>query len=152
MGVRAWVESASPEDVRRWLAGPDVWLDDQPSHRQLDLDRDWDAVHYLLTGSAKPGRGPLAFLARGGQAVEGGANQRLFRPAAVRRIHAALSALPLGVCRRRFDPRVMADRDVYLGSWDVDSAGLLFERVKGLKAFVRRASAGGHCLVVGDTA
>jgi len=62
MRVNAWVATASLEDVRRWLAGPDLWLDEQPSSRQLSLDRDWDALHYLLPGSARPGRGPLAFL------------------------------------------------------------------------------------------
>ena len=121
MGVQAWVESASLDDVRRWLTGSEAWLDDQTSHCQLHLDRDWDALHYLFTGSARPGRGPLSFLARGGQAVEGGANERLFRPAAVRRIDAALSALSLRVCRQRFHPLAMVDRDVYLGSWDVDA-------------------------------
>jgi len=46
----------------------------------------------------------------------------------------------------------MVEAGVYLGSWDVDSEGILFVLVKDLKALVRRASRAGHCLVVGDDA
>jgi hypothetical protein len=82
-----------------------------------------------------------------------GANQRLFRPAAVRLIHAALSALSMKVCRQRFRVMAVDDADdVYPGSWEGTDPGLLFDLIKELKALVRNAAKRGHCLVYSDDA
>jgi hypothetical protein len=153
VSVNVQIATASPEDLKRYLEEDEVYLDDLPSARTVNLRRDWDALHYLLTGSLAEGRGPLAFIKHGGEDVNMGANQRLFRPASVRRIHAALSALSMKVCRQRF--RVMAvdeADDVYPGTWEDNDPGLLFDFIKELKALVRDAARRGHCLLYSDDA
>jgi hypothetical protein len=75
MSINVILSTLSPEDFQRWFKEQDVYLDDLPSVRQLKLYRDWDGLHYLLTGSTK-GRGPLAFLSSGGKDVNRGANSR----------------------------------------------------------------------------
>lgn len=153
MSVNVRISVASPEDVQRYLRDDGVYLDDLPSARTVNLRRDWDALHYLLTGSLAEGRGPLAFIKHGGEDVNMGANQRLFRPAAVRRIHARLSALSMKVCRQRFRAMVLDEADdVYPGSWEGTDSGLLFELIKELKALVRDAARRGHCLIYSDDA
>jgi hypothetical protein len=153
VSVNVCISVASPEDVRRSLREDEVYLDDLPSVRTVNLRRDWDALHYLLTGSLAEGRGPLAFIKHGGEDINRGANQRLFRPAAVHRIHTALSALSMKVCRQRFRTMVLDDADdVYPGSWEGTDPGLLFELIKELKALVRGAARRGHCLVYSDDA
>src|SRR5262249_43728360 len=102
VSVNVRVSTLSSEGARPGVRGEEVYLDDLPSAGTLDLERDWDALHSLLTGSTATGRGPLAFLKTGGHDVNRGANQRLFRPAGVLRIHIALLALPMAVCRRRY--------------------------------------------------
>ena len=143
---------ASPKDIRLWLR-KDADFSDLPSFRELNLDRDWDALHYLLTGSEKPGRGPLAFLSTGGQEIQRGANDRLFRPSRVRQIHAALAALPMAVVRRRFKPRRMEEAGVYRGTWDHDPPyeGELFYLVNELSCFVAQG-AGREIMVYKDDA
>jgi hypothetical protein len=155
MSVHVSIQSASPEDVRRWLRDEeDLFLSDLPSFRELQLERDWDAIHYLLTGSVEPVRGSLSFLKSGGKDVNQGGNERLFRPPAVRRIHTALSGLSMKVCRQRFKPKKMEELEIYLGSWDFDppNEGILFDLIKDLKSFVRQANNQGDCLVYSDDA
>ena len=153
MSIHVRLQSASPEDIRRWLQR-DADLTELPSFHELNLDRDWDALHYLLTGSEKPGRGPLAFLSTGGQEVQRGANERLFRPSRVRQIHTALARLPITEVRRRFKPVMMEEKGVYRGTWDHDPPyeGALFDLVKELKVFLRRAGEQGEWLVYADDA
>jgi hypothetical protein len=152
MSVNVRIATLSPADLRRYLREPETYLTDLPSAREINLRRDWDALHDLLTGSLAEGRGPLAFIKAGGRDVNMGANQRLFRPGAVRRIHEALSALPMTLCRRRFKAMLRDEDDVYPGTWDEDDPGALFEWVKELKSLVRRAAKEGDCLIYADDA
>ena len=61
-------------------------------------------------------------------------------------------SLPIAVCRKRFKDVVRDDDDVYPGSWEGDSEGLLFYWVKELKTMMRRAARQGHCLIYADDA
>lgn len=153
MSIHVYVRSASPADIRQWL-DRDEDRENLPSFRELSLGRDWDALHFLLTGSVSGGRGPRAFLKSGGLFVQRGGNDRLFRPFMVRRIHAALTALRMPLIRPRFKPHKMEKAGVYLGSWDYDPPheGELFDLVKELKAFVRGASSRGDWLTYADDA
>ncbi len=154
MSIHVRLQTAAPEDIRRWLREDDVDLSELPSFHELNLDRDWDALHYLITGSEKPGRGPLAFLSTGGQEVQRGANQRLFRPSRVKQIHAALALLPMTLVRKRFKPKLMEEKGVYRGTWDHDPPyeGELYYLIGELKAFLGRASKQGEWLVYADDA
>ncbi|WP_155391668.1 DUF1877 family protein [Catellatospora paridis] len=83
---------------------------------ELDLDKSWHGVHYLLTGTAwdiSQGAGEAVL---GGEEIgeDGGYGPaRLFTPEAVRAVAAALDALDLDALRARFDPRAMAALDIY---------------------------------------
>lgn len=155
MSIHVSIRTASPDDIRAWLDSDEfVDLSDLPSCRVLPLDRDWDALHYLLTGSVSSGRGPAAFLKTGGLFVQQGGNDRLFRPFMVGRIAEALMAMPMPLIRSRFNPERMEKVGVYLGSWDYDPPheGVLFDVVRQLKVFVRQASKRGDWLTYSDDA
>jgi hypothetical protein len=155
VSVHVWVRTAAPDDIKQWLQADEfIDISELPSVREMALGRDWDALHFLLTGSVSAGRGPVAFLKSGGQFVQKGGNDRLFRPFMVRRIHAALTALPMSLIRQRFNPHKMANADVYLGSWDHSppDEGELFDLVKELKSLVRSASNRGDWLAYADDA
>jgi hypothetical protein len=152
MSVNIQISTVSLEDVQHWLRNDEVYFDDLPSVQTVDLERDWDALHYLLTGSVAPGRGSIAFIKHGGQDVNHGANERLFHPASVRRIHIALSKLPLKLCRQRFRRFARDEDDIYPGTWEVGEPGLLFDLIKDLKTLIHKAARRGDCLVYSDDA
>jgi hypothetical protein len=43
--------------------------DERTAHAELDGDKAWHGIHFLLTGTAGEGTPPLDFIVRGGQEV-----------------------------------------------------------------------------------
>ena len=121
MGMRLYLRRV--EDVPAlWekVADPDEFYDflNEPEAGDLvDLDKAWQAIHFLLTGSAWEGSGPLTFLLHAGSPIGedfGYGPTRLASPIEVRAFRDALAALDDSELQRRYDPAAMAAEDVYI--------------------------------------
>jgi hypothetical protein len=91
------------------------------SGHSVELEKAWHGLHYLLTGTASEGHTLLGFLIEGGQPLgddDGFGPPRLFYPAEVAQIHAALSAISDEQFWSRFDADVMTEKGIYPGVWD----------------------------------
>ena len=79
--------------------------------KEIDVDKSWHGMHYLLTGSAEGGTPPLDFLLEGGQTVGdedvGYGPARVFTAAETRSIAAAVAAISDEELRARYDPSAM---------------------------------------------
>lgn len=85
----------------------------------LSLDKDWQGIHFLLTGSGTGGKWPCNFLMCGGQTVAGTEDQyRVFTPGQVKQIAAALTNISKEEFIKRFDPAAMMKEDIYPNVWD----------------------------------
>ena len=113
-----------------------------------DLDKAWQGIHYLLTGTAWEGREPLNFLLAGGRPVGdidvGYGPARVFSAAETRAAHDALAQLDDGELRRRFDPAEMMSKEIYPEIWDRppeedDTIEYLMEYVGILREFLAQA-------------
>ena len=112
---------------------------------EIDLDKAWHGLHFLLTRSAWEDDEPLCYLIAGGQPVgdedvEYGP-ARVLRPKEVAQLDAALAAISLDEFRRRFDPTAMMAQQIYPEIWDRDpreddTLGYLAEYFDMLKSFV----------------
>src|SRR5262245_36837129 len=94
-----------PAAVDRLLYGDLDDLDAEMPEPELDLDKSWHGIHYLLTGTAwEIGEGAGAAILGGDEVGEDGGYgpARLVRPEAVRAVAAALSALDVETLRSRF--------------------------------------------------
>lgn len=94
--------------------------DDDLPDQELDLDKSWHGIHYLLTGTAWAGvHGAGAALFGGDEIGEdnGYGPARLLRPEAVRAVAAALDPLDIETLRTRFDPAAMTAADIYPNIW-----------------------------------
>jgi hypothetical protein len=78
--ISAFLED--PEQVRDFLFGDE-------EKRELDIEKSWHAIHFLLNGDAQHGKPPLDFICAGGSEV-GDEDVRAFTSAQVREIEAAL--------------------------------------------------------------
>lgn len=116
---------------------------------ELDLDKAWHGIHFLLTGSAWEGDEPLCYLIAGGQEVGdedvGYGPARVLRPKEVAQFDAALAAISLDDFRRRFDPTAMMAQQIYPEIWDRDpreddTLGYLAEYFDMLKTIVRNSA------------
>lgn len=117
--------------------------------RIIDVDKAWQGLHYLLTGTAEGGEHPHNFLVVGGRGVAdvevGYGPARTFTAVETAEIHAALSALSEETLRSRFAPRAMMDTHIYPEIWDRDPAdddtlGYLMDNLPALREFLSSAA------------
>ena len=136
--------------------GADRW---QPTSggEELDLDKSWHGIHFLLTGTAYEGEPPLDFIVRGGVEIDdadvGIGPARALKSDDVRAVADAIERLPPDELRERFDPKRMLEEGIYPDIWDRDPAeddtlGYLIEHYAELRAFVRRAADRGAGLII----
>jgi hypothetical protein len=135
---------------------PDLQLADG-ERNEADLDKAWHGIHYLLTGSDWGGDPPLNFLVAGGLPVGdvdvGYGPARVFRSSEVARIRDALCAIQPDDLRRRYNPGVMMEQDIYPSIWDRDpkdddALGYLLEHFAVLQRFVSDAASKGLGIVI----
>lgn len=163
------LRSLSDADVARLLAEPSLvsdYLDPEDDQSageadfgpfaDLDIDKAWHGIHFLLSGSAWEGEMPAGFLVIGGQTVGdvdvGYGPARAFMSEQVRQIAAALAAVDEKELRRRFDPTAMTEAEIYPTIWDSaeedDTLGYLAAHYDALRSFVADAAERGVGLLV----
>jgi hypothetical protein len=121
---------------------------------ELDVDKAWHGLHFLITGSAWEGPFPLNFMVAGGEEVGddlGYGPARGLTSADVQTIDAALQALAPDELGQRFDAERMTELQIYPDGWSHDPDGereYLLDFYRDLRAFVRRTAEQGHALLV----
>ncbi len=155
----------SEADLRRLLEEPDQIADYLYEDAQegfgpfvdLEIDRAWHGLHYLLTGTAWEGQAPLNFIVQGGREIGetdvGYGPARGFTADEVRAIAQALARIDVQTLRARFNPQAMMTADIYPNSWDRpaaedDTLGYLVEYYEQLRPFISEAAAAGEALLV----
>lgn len=123
---------------------------------ELDLEKAWHGLHFLLTGMADGGTEPACFLLDGGEELGGDDDDvhvRLLRPAQVRAFADHLAALTPDELTRRFDPARMTKLRIYPEIWqrseeEDEPRRFLLDAFGELRDFVGTAAAAGDVLVV----
>jgi Domain of unknown function (DUF1877) len=121
---------------------------------ELDVDKAWHGLHFLLTGSAWEGSFPLNFIVAGGVEVGddlGYGPARGLTSSEVLKIDAALEPLTADDLGQRFDAQRMTELQVYPFGWSDDPEGeraYLLEFFADLRAFVHRTAERGYALLV----
>ena len=144
---------ANPEGVEQLLYAS-FFGGSSNGHDELEIDKSWHGLHFLLTGSAEEGSPPLNFILAGGEEVGddlGYGPARAFRSNEVLVVDAALEPLTAQELRGRFDAERMTELQIYPFGWSDDPDGeleYLLEFYGELRAFVRRTAGCGHGLLV----
>ena len=121
---------------------------------ELDVDKAWHGLHFLLTGTAWGGSFPLSFIVAGGEEVGddlGYGPARGLTSADVRTVDAALQPLAPDKLGQRFDAERMTELQIYPDGWSHDPEGereYLLDFYADLRAFVHRTAEQGHALLV----
>ena len=114
----------------------------------VDLDKAWHGIHYLLTGTVWEGGEPLNFLVSGGRSVGdidvGYGPARVLSAAETRAAHEALTQISDDDLRGRFDPGDMTSKEIYPEIWDRppeedDTLSYLLGHVSTLREFLAQA-------------
>jgi len=127
-----------------WTAAPPEPSESHDPNRPFDVDKQWHAIHYLLTGSPDPVDGPLGIIM--GEFEDIGEDQGygpswFIPPEAIKASHEALRALSDDELRERYDPAAMVRDNVYiagaLAEEGAEGLDFLLEDLQRLRAFVR---------------
>lgn len=141
---------ANPEGIADFLYAEGADLDDED---QLDIDKTWHAIHYLLTGSTWGGEGPLANAVLGGLPLGeedvGYGPARFIRSSQVAETSQALQAISSEQLWSRFDAKAMRKEQIYPdfegGDEDREYVCTYFE---DLKKFYATAAANGDAMIL----
>jgi len=113
----------------------------------LDLDKSWHLIHFLLTGTAWGGDGPLAAAILGGEALEatdaGYGPFRYLLPGDVKAVSAALDEVEADRLWANFDADEVTAADIYASPWDggEEEQQYVAQNFNDLKRFYREAAA-----------
>lgn len=151
----------TPDQLKALQAEPDgvealIYAEDGPDpDRQLDVDKAWHAIHFLLTGSTWEGDAPYALAVLGGTEIGedvGYGPARYLLPAQVADIASALAGTSAQELGGRFDPDAMDAAEIYPQIWrdddPADALGYVLENYKALVAFYQSAAARGDALLL----
>lgn len=122
---------------------------------ELDLEKAWHGLHFLLTGTADGGTEPACYLLDGGEWLgdEDDVHARLLQPVQVRAFAEHLASLTSDELIRRFDPERMTKLRIYPEIWQRSENEdapheYLLTAFGELRDFVGAAAAAGDTLVV----
>jgi len=164
MGMIAGFRRLGDADLTRLRDEPELIIDylgeEEPEgfgpFAELDVDKAWHAIHFLLTGTAWEGEPPLNFIASGGTEMGddlGYGPARGLTSAETRTLAKALEALPVESLMQRFSPAALTEAEIYPEIWDRpakedDTRGYVAEYYEQLRTFILDAAADGEALLI----
>ncbi len=152
-----------PAELDGFLADPGLADAERCTRGEVDLDKTWAGIHFLVTGQPEPGTGggagntPLDWALGGSEAaLEGTPYQVAPRVVGAQQVIAvagALKGIDAAELRGRFDPQALERAGVYPDRlWRrADAAGDLFERFAELVWFYKLAASRGQAVLVCTT-
>ncbi|MEU5908782.1 YfbM family protein [Micromonospora sp. NPDC047467] len=148
----------SAEELAAVLADPEkVGTLFQGGPDELDLDKAWHGLHYLLTGDTYEIRGDVGPAILGGDPIGpdlGMGPARLLTSDVVRAVAAALGTLDEATLRDRYDPAALSDAEIYPHIWDDgddEFDNYLLPHFTALRDFYRTAAERGEAVLLAVT-
>lgn len=150
MSMICCLREADDSEIQRLLQEPEqinAFLEEELN--EIDLDKAWHGLHFLLTGSQWEGKEPLCYLVAGGKTIGdidvGYGPARALTSKQVANFNIALSGISSDKLRQRYDPRALKKAEIYPEIWDSDAGeddalGYLVEMFEDLKAFVEKTA------------
>ena len=153
-----WLLKLSPVTVEEVdptaVPPPGATLDPDPNI--CDLDKAWQGLHFLFTGTAWEGEEPACYLVRGGEELDGAdgySSVRALTPGEVRSFASFLGSLSKEELTRRYDPARMMALEIYPEIWnrkgeERSPQDYLLASFDELRPFVIEAARAGDAAIV----
>lgn len=109
----------------------------------LSLQKEWHALHYLLTGTVWEAKGTIGQTLLGGQEIGedlGYGPVRYLTPEEVQDVNEALSGITEADIKANFDPQKMTAMEIYPGHWEEDYIEFLLNTFKAVVHYYMEAA------------
>ncbi|MCG8686362.1 MAG: YfbM family protein [Desulfobacterales bacterium] len=123
--------------------------------KEIDVDKAWHGIHYLLTGKVWDASGPEAFIVSGGIEIGdvdvGYGPSRAFKSKEVKKIARRLRDIEKNKLIESCDKNNFSENEIYPEIWDEEPEscfGYILEHFEALKHFVSEAAEDGKALIV----
>ena len=143
---------ANADSLEKFLG--DHFESEEPTNI-VDVGKSWHCIHFMLTGDATGGEGPLAWAVLGGEETgedAGYGPARILRPGQVKEVSSALSSIDRADFSSRYNPAAMKAADVYLSDMCVrdgdEALDYIVENYLALADFYRDAAERGDGAVL----
>jgi len=173
MGISASYRRITPEKFLEIQKNPEIAesffypdYDEDYDHffppdddRYFDLDKDWHALHFLLTGESSldetKASAPYCYVVMGGTPTQFEASYgfvRYLTPEEVKAVAELLNTISVDELRQRFDPAAFNALEIYPnpspGGWDEEELEGLFEKYPELVKFFQNAAQDGDIVLL----
>jgi hypothetical protein len=158
MSMVCCLREISDSDIQSLLKDPEQILELlEDDEDEIDLDKAWHGIHFLMTGAAWEGAEPLCYLVSGGHAVGdvdvGYGPARALTSKQVASFDTALSGITADELGKRFDPQAMAKAEIYPEIWgrhseEEDNLAYLLDYFDEMKIFVAKTREQGKGMLV----
>jgi hypothetical protein len=157
IGNYVWVKPGQLDKLINGPGGVPEFLDSEfDSDNYLNIDKSWEELHYLLTGSAYEGEPPLSYVVLGGKEL-GSADEneypygqpRYITPEQVQEANQALQELDMDKLRRRYNAAPGQD-EAYVelsGDDDDELPEDILYFLNEITAFFKKAAESGEAIV-----
>lgn len=122
---------------------------------ELDVDKAWHGIHFILAGKPWEGDAPLNFVVSGGKEIGdidvGYGPARAFSSTQVKEINAALQSLSDEEIKTKCDPVIFKESEIYPEIWDESDEecfGYVLSYLNDLKEFISKVAESNKGLVV----
>ena len=125
-----------------------------PVDRYLEVDKTWQAIHFLLTGDPWAGGPPFANAVLGGEELsdedQGYGPARFLVPEEVAAVAAALATVPVEELLARYDADSLNAAEVYPGGWTggPEDRAFIGEHYASLRELFANAAANGDGMIL----
>ncbi|MCQ4088608.1 YfbM family protein [Saccharibacillus sp. JS10] len=157
MGMIGYLQQVSPELLNALIQGErDIheYLFDQEKGEELDLDKAWHGLHYLLCGDAFQGELPLFNALMGGRPINEHETEdiivRYLTVEEVAEVSNALTQIGQAELKQAFEPDQMNEAGVYPSSdWNEDGElDYLLAYYEPLKTYYQQAAVKGEGMLL----
>lgn len=162
MSMTGILRQIDDEKLELLLSDPDKVLDfvdsNVPANAELDIEKAWHGLHFMLTGTAWEGDEPVCYLLSGGEQI-GDEEEHDVGYGPARGLHAnqvqefakAISAITEQDFTRRYDGQKMAALELYPRGWEEEPTEMqswLTNSFTKLQAFVKQTAQLGKALLI----
>ena len=138
----------TPETLPHFL-----YEEDESDEEELNIDKTWHAIHFLLTGDPWQGYPPLVNAVLGGAPISqediGYGPVRYLTKEAVKQVSDALSTISPDDLWKRFDPEAFLAHQIYPGfTGNAEDKIYICSYFQDLKTFFREAAANDLAMIL----
>jgi hypothetical protein len=157
MGMIGSYYRVSEDEIKKFSGSQNALYEKLPEDRQMDVDKAWDGIFFLLTGKSSNDfdmvEGPLKWIVFPANEMDSGYEGSPYFYSTInetQEVTDAFNKISNEEFKSRYDSKALTENDVYPEIWDEGDEALdyLFQNYINLKNFYNQAASENQAVIV----